>query len=168
MPALSPAGLAGLPDASTLSMQGGGSASPTRFGVDKSTRFSSRFSLDSDVSLLHSTVTTVLEPPQSARVLTQGTATTDSPARPGDPSEGTGDLARPAKPSVAKRSKSANARRNGMSPGTDRGRQPRSARDRPASSGGLPPTWKPERTGRPEGDPSRAVRCWSVPSRWSL
>jgi hypothetical protein len=160
MKALPPTGLAGLLDL-TLRTNGSGSASPTRPAVDKSTCFESRFYTISEQSLLYCITWS-----PSDRVLTR-TATTDSPARPGHPSERAGELGSPAKLSVAERSSSAETRRNGSSPGTVRGRPPRTARGRPTRSGGLPPIGKRERTGRPAGRPSPAVLS-AVLSRWSL
>jgi len=166
MPALSSAGLA-RPHTNTPRCQVG-VASPTRSDRDKSTRFSTGFFLVSDTSLSNCILYTVLEGPRPSIFLMLTHADHRHSVPSIHPSEVTGDLVRPAKPSVAERSKSANPRRNGMSPGTTAERPEAVARDRPASSGGLPPTWKAERMGRPEGGPSPAVRlrCGAVP-RWS-
>ena len=155
MPALSPPGLAD--DSGHLQRQQTSreSASPTRPAVDKSTRSRAVYSLISDVFSINTLVnsTTTLE--HSSASTTFLTLVTPSPAN--HQSEVTGERDRPAVGPPARYCRQA-----GRPPGTVRGRQPRTAQVRPASSGGLPPTWKTERTGRPTGRPSPAVLL-----RWS-
>jgi len=90
------------------------SASPTRSAVDKTNRFSSLFSLVSYHSPVHCTITITLylEARLPTTFLTQRTATTDGPARPGHTSEPAEDRDRPA----VQRASEPTARSAGGSP----------------------------------------------------
>ena len=120
----------------------------------KSYRFSNHFYLTSDTFpiTLYYYYNTVLGVRCSTTFLT-----VVSPCLVNHQSEVTGDRGSPAVGPPARYCRQA-----GRPPGTVPERPEGSAQDRPASSGGLPPTWKTERTGRPTGRPSPAVLL-----RWS-
>lgn len=152
------------------------SASPTRPAVNKSTRFCSCLSLVSDQSLLHSRTWSVLD-----RVLTR-TATTDSPARPGYPSEATGDRVCPAAQPAARSGNCVRrAERAERATSSRRSCQRASAASSPDRSAGAhrgPHAVDSQQRGlaldlegRAHGPTGREAphwRCCAVSSRWSL
>ena len=99
MKALSPAGLA---DPLTPS-RWDGSASPTRSTVDKSTRFSSTFSLFSDTTAVHSTCTVLLSTRPRTTFLTLRHADHRQPGPDRPPKRGNGKItaARGSSPSTS-------------------------------------------------------------------
>ena len=172
MQALPPTGLAGLPDRSTLLYDTGeGSASPTRFAVDKSTRFGSSFSLVSDTSrinaLVNSTIT--LEAPCSYH-------NSDTPhadhRQPGQPNHQSETKRRSREPGEAVRRRAAEGREQSAQrkiARTDR-RAPRGGRTRSSDQQrGLALDLEGRAHWVTEGNPSeggccRGLRCCS---RWS-
>jgi len=114
--------------------------------AEKCSRSASPISLVSDRNPIHCNNGT-----QPTRTLTQRAPASVRPPSPIPPRPPAVDHARPAAQRAVAREQ----------PGTARERQSRAARDRPAGSGGLPPTRKGGRRGRPSG--SAPLVCGAVP-----